>query len=354
MDFVTAILSFFIACGLSVGLQIFFFSPISPELLHRPPPSLSPQSNSKLQEVSFLGEGILVKPEDVVVDENGVLYTATRDGWIKRLHKNGTWENWRWIDSQNLLGICTAAAGGLYVCDAQKGVLKVAVDGITAIVSHTISFADDVIEASDGSIYFSVASTKFDLHNWFLDVLEAKSHGQLLKFDPSSNQTSILLDNLSFANGVTLSADQDYLIVCETWKYRCIKYWLKTESRGQTEIFIDNLPGGPDNINLAPDGTFWIAMLEIIPPWLSYLHKSRVLKHIVATFPSLMRHANGAYNKAMVANVDQNGKIIKFFDDPTGKIMSFVTSAFEFDDHLYLGSLNCDYIGKLQLRVPSS
>jgi len=82
----------------------------------------------------------------------------------------------------------------------------------------TYRFADDVIEALDGSLYFSVASTKFSLHNWYLDVLEAKPHGQLLKFNPSSSQTSIVLDDLCFANGVALSRDEDFLIVCETWK----------------------------------------------------------------------------------------------------------------------------------------
>ena len=79
-----------------------------------------------------------------------------------------------------------------------------------------IRFANDVIEAADGSVYFSVASTEFV--NWYLDVLEAKPHGQLLKYDPLLNETSILLDNLAFANGVALSQDEDFLVVCETWK----------------------------------------------------------------------------------------------------------------------------------------
>lgn len=81
-----------------------------------------------------------------------------------------------------------------------------------------IRFADDVIEAPDGSLYFSIASTKFGLHDWYFDVLEAKPHGQLLKYDPALNETSIVLDGLCFANGVALSVDQDYLVVCETWK----------------------------------------------------------------------------------------------------------------------------------------
>jgi len=47
-------------------------------------------------------------------------------------------------------------------------------------------------------------------------------------------------------------------------RYRCQKYWLKGTDKGKTEIFIDNLPGGPDNIYLAPDGSFWIAVLQVL------------------------------------------------------------------------------------------
>ena len=43
-----------------------------------------------LQEVTKIGEGFLNKPEDLCFDEEGTLYTATRDGWIKRMHRNGS------------------------------------------------------------------------------------------------------------------------------------------------------------------------------------------------------------------------------------------------------------------------
>lgn len=49
-------------------------------------------------------------------------------------------------------------------------------------------------------------------------MLEAKPHGQLLKYDPSTKETSLVLDGLGFANGVTISSDQEFLVVCETWK----------------------------------------------------------------------------------------------------------------------------------------
>lgn len=68
-----------------------------------------------------LGEGILEKPEDICVDKKGVLYTATRDGWIKRMFRNGSWENWKMIATDDtLLGITTTSTGHLIVCDTEK------------------------------------------------------------------------------------------------------------------------------------------------------------------------------------------------------------------------------------------
>ncbi|GMP62608.1 hypothetical protein CsSME_00024645 [Camellia sinensis var. sinensis] len=223
----TACSSFVLGCLLAITLQVFFFSPISPDPLELPRPSSSAPflpTNSLLQKVTKLGEGFLKNPEDVCVDKEGILYTATRDGWIKRLHRNESkWEDWRFIeDTDTILGITVTAAGTLIVCDTEKGLLEVGEDGVTVLASHVngtkIRFADDVIEASDGNLYFSVASTKFGLHDWYLDVLEAKPHGQLLKYDPSLNMTSIVINGLCFANGVALSTDEDFLVVCETWK----------------------------------------------------------------------------------------------------------------------------------------
>lgn len=63
-------------------------------------------------------------------------------------------------------------------------------------------------------------------------------------------------------------------------RFRCLKYWLKEEIKGQTEIFVDNLTAAPDNIKLAPDGSFWIALVEV-----SYKHLSVAEKvHLLCQF----------------------------------------------------------------------
>ena len=67
-----------------------------------------------------IGEGLLDKPEDVCFDGEGILYTATRDGWIKRLHRNGSWEDWRLIGGGSLIGVTPTRTGGIIVCDIEK------------------------------------------------------------------------------------------------------------------------------------------------------------------------------------------------------------------------------------------
>lgn len=73
-----------------------------------------------MQGVVKLGKGFLKGPEDICVDKEGILYTATRDGWIRKMHRNGSWENWKMLNSKTLLGITITEEGDLVVCDAEE------------------------------------------------------------------------------------------------------------------------------------------------------------------------------------------------------------------------------------------
>ncbi|KAH9804664.1 Str synth domain-containing protein [Citrus sinensis] len=283
-----------------------------------------------------LGEGIVNHPEDVSVDGNGVLYTTTGDGWIKRMHPNGTWEDW------------------------QQGLLKVSEEGVTVLVSqfngsqlrYKFWFANDVIEASDGSLYFTVSSTKFTPAEYYLDLVSGEPHGVLLKYDPSTNQTSLVLDGLYFANGVALSEDERFLVVCESWKFRCVKHFLKVSGRTDREIFIDNLPGGPDNVNLARDGSFWISIIKMDPKGIQALQSCKESTQLLEAYPELIQLLipMGKQAAAAVVNVKADGRLNREISDPNATDISFVTSAQGHDNNLYLASINSDFIGKLPLR----
>jgi hypothetical protein len=75
------------------------------------------------QRLEKLGEGALDAPEDVHVDAaaGGALYTATRDGWLHKMHPgNSSWERWRFVGGTGLLGVTPSADGTMLVCDADK------------------------------------------------------------------------------------------------------------------------------------------------------------------------------------------------------------------------------------------
>ncbi|KAL6598223.1 hypothetical protein ACP70R_046388 [Stipagrostis hirtigluma subsp. patula] len=347
-----------LAVAAALALHVAVNCPIQPLPSPRRPPSPYPPNNL-LQRVEKLGEGLLKGPEDVYVDAaaGGTLYTAARDGWLHRMHPNGTWERWRFVGGDGLLGIFPSADGSMLVCDSTKGLLKVGEGGVTLLASHDaqgsrISFANAVVEASDGKVYFSDLSSRFHLGNWFLGFIEARPAGRLLRYDLRTPHRR----GLRCARRPRLRqwrcAVQERGLHCrlrhpEVCTGAYVKLWLKGDKTGQSETLVDNLPGCPDNIHLAPDGSFWIALSS---PLLDLIGGSTIAKRVLASFPAFHERAKaGLRKRAMVAQVSESGDIVRLLDDSEGKVLGRVTSATEFDGNLYIGSLGANFVGKLVL-----
>ncbi|XP_040382082.1 protein STRICTOSIDINE SYNTHASE-LIKE 4-like isoform X2 [Oryza brachyantha] len=346
-----------LAVAVSLAVHVAIHCPIHPEGPPPPRPGAARfPPNNLLQNLEKLGEGRLSAPEDVYVDAAGEVFTATRDGWVQRMRANGSWEQWGLVGGTGLLGIAPSADGAVLVCDADKGLLKLEENGrvtllASAVEDSTIRFADAAIEASDGTVYFSDASTRFNFDNWFLDFLEYRFTGRLLKYDPCTGKASVVLDSLGFANGVALSPDEAFVVVCETMRFRCLRVWLKGDNAGQAEIFVDNLPGNPDNVRLGSDGHFWIALLPVrFSPWLDLIARWSLTRRVIASFPTLLRRTKAMMKGATVAQVSVDGEIMRVLGDSEGKVINLVTSATEFNGDLFLGSLATNFIGKLSLE----
>lgn len=94
-----------------------------------------------------------------------------------------------------------------------------------------------------------------------------------------------------------------------------------------------------------------LILMQVRP---GFVFRSRASKHLMRAFPKLRNWIIGLKKKAMVVNVGVDGKTIRRgFDDPNGQVMNFVTSAVEFEGHLYFGSLHNDFIGKLPFTTSS-
>lgn len=310
--------------------------------------SLAP--NERLADAERLFEGRLQGAEDLAIDEAGMIYTGTVDGRVLRL--SGEEMETLATTGGRPLGVELDAEGGLVIADGVLGLLRLSPDGGIETLSEgaegvPFGFADDLDIASDGRVYFSDASSRFGVHEYLEDCLEARPHGRLLRYDPASRTTEVLLDGLYFANGVALSQNEDFVLVNETYRYRITRYWLTGPKAGSSDVFLDNLPGFPDNVSSNRRGTFWVACFTVRNALLDQLHPLAFVKRQMAKLPKSLWPKPQPYG--LVLGLDESGRIVRTLQDPSGRRVPQVTSATEHDGNLYLGNLDRDWIAKAAL-----
>ena len=300
-------------------------------------------------EVIALENG-MYGPEDVAVDSLGNIYGGLHDGRIVRILPDGSQEVF--ADTKGRpLGLHFDTEGNLIVADSWKGLLSVNITGDITVLSTEadglpFAFADDLDIASDGKIYFSDASSKYNQPDYVLDLLEARGHGRLLVFDPVTRETKTLLDNLYFANGIALSKDEDFVLVNETGRYRITRYWLKGDKAGTSDIFVDNLPGFPDGVSSNRNGVFWVAMPTPRSDDVDNAHPSPFKKKLLSKLPKFMQPAATKYG--LVLAFDESGNLLGSFHDADGSPTYMVTSVEQVGDQIYLGSLEAPQVVRLK------
>lgn len=335
-----------------------FFWPtgLDPEVWNPPPaPALSGvyAPNDRLAGVERLAEGVGPSPETIAIDAQGNIYGGLLDGRIVRVRPDGSGAT-TFVDTGGRpLGLDFDTRGNLIVADARKGLLAVAPDGkITVLATEhggiKFGFTNDVDIGRDGTIYFSDASSKFDVAHYTLDLLEHRANGRLLSYDPTTRTTKLLLDGLYFANGVALSPDQSFVLVNETSMYRVRRLWLSGPRAGQNEVVIDNLPGFPDGLSSNGAGVYWLALAAPRNPDLDGMLPKPFVRKIVARLPE--RLAPQPKCHAFVLGFDGDGKIVQNLQDPACKRFGFVTAVTEHGGYLYLGSLQESAIGRIAIK----
>ena len=297
--------------------------------------------NARLADVTRLAEGLGVGPEDVAIDDGGNLFAGYQDGRIMVTGPTGGNPALFANTGGRPLGLHFDADGNLIVADASKGLLRIDTSGKLMVLTteaegKPFRFTDDVDVAADGTIYFSDASSKFGPTEYMLDLMEHRPHGRLLAYVPSTQKTSVVLDDLNFANGVAVSHDQQFVLVVETGTYRIKRYWLAGPKKGETEIFIENLPGFPDGVSQGSNGIFWIALASPRDSNLDLLLAHPHLREMVMRLPESFRPGMQRYS--FVLGVNDKAQVIYNLQDPQGRYAP-ITSVQEFNDALYLGSL---------------
>ncbi|SLN76533.1 ABC transporter permease [Oceanibacterium hippocampi] len=348
-------------------LQKIYVSPSYVEFT--PPASIARDSgsvfaeNDRLKDVEAVALDRIEGPEDVILDQDDHLYTVNRNGSIIRFLAPDYQEREEFARiGGRPLGLALDRDKNILACVAGMGVYGVRPDRTVFKVAEQTNrtwnrlkddsrlwLADDLDVAPDGKIYFSDATTRYDLSDWALDGFEGRGNGRLVCHDPATGKSRTILKNLAFPNGVCISHDGMAVLWASTWLCRIYRYWIAGERTGELEILVDNLPGYPDNINRASDGNYWLAFVGLRAPVYDLAmadpaFRSRMVKQIPPDewlCPGL--------NYGCVIKFDDAGSVLESLWDPGAESHPTITSMREHKGYLYIGGLENNRIGRLKL-----
>ena len=289
-------------------------------------------------------------PEHVACDNSGVLYTALDGGAVLRRASSGEWNQLGTTEGRPL-GLRPDDQGGLWIADSIKGLLHMTAEGVVSVLADKIGdeplrFVDDLDVEQNGHIWFSDASQRFDYRQVALDFFEGSRTGRLLRYDPMTQRVDVMMDGLFFANGVTLGPGDEYVLVNETGMGRVHRLWLKGARTGEQEVFVDALPGAPDNIRFDGVDTFWIAMPSLRAS-IDALASLPRLRAVLSLLPLPLLDA-AAQPASFVIGVNLEGEVIHNLQDQSNPF-NYITGATACGDTLYLGSLRTQAVGMLSL-----
>jgi ribose transport system permease protein len=321
------------------------------------------QLNNKLRAVSLIGVGRIEAPEDVILDRHDNLYAGSRHGDIIRFFAPDyeRMEVFAHIGGQPL-GMAFDRDDNLTVCIGGMGLYRVTPDQQVQRVTdetnrswHSINddsrlrLADDLDIADDGRIFFSEATTRYEMHEWPVDGLEARGNGRIVCYDPRDNSTRTVLRNLRFPNGIAIASDGQSILFAETWGCCIKRYWFDGPRAGQVVTVIDNLPGYPDNINLASDGHYWLALVGMRCPAYDLALRMPGFRRRMATRVPLDEWLFPNINTGCVLKFSEAGEVLETLWDLGGENHPMITSMREHRGHLYLGGILNNRIGRYAL-----
>ncbi len=290
-------------------------------------------------------------PEDVVADADGAIWTGTDNGAIIRIRPDRTPEVIANTGGRPL-GLAVARDGRLLICDSHRGLLRLDPRSGTVetlvreVAGRPLMFCSNVVESSDGTIFFTESTSRFHYEYYKGAVLEARPNGSLFRRDVDGTVTT-LATGLRFANGIALSADESALVVAETTGCRVSKYPLTASGVGEPVPLIEHLPAYPDNISLAPDGRIWVALVSernAVGEWLA--PRAPVLRRLLWRLPYRWMPSPKPVVWAIAIDLDGRLRAQVKTVDPR---FALATGLVEHDGKLWLGCIGSAAVAYLDL-----
>ena len=121
----------------------------------------------------------------------------------------------------------------LYIADCYHGIstldLKTG-ERVTLVNSSSLppdippmKFVNDIAVLNNGSIFFTDSSSKFSRDMLLMDVYEGRPNGKLVHYNPVDRSLSVVIPKLHFANGLSQSPNDEFLVIVETTRARILR-----------------------------------------------------------------------------------------------------------------------------------
>ncbi|XP_065446009.1 adipocyte plasma membrane-associated protein isoform X2 [Chrysemys picta bellii] len=321
-----------------LGAIVFLECPIDPQpLSFKEPPLLTGvlEPNIKLRQAERIFENQLIGPESIA-NIGDVLFTGTADGKILKIE-----------DGE----IKTLARLGHGPCSDVKMLLSTS----EPIEGHKMSFLNDLTLTRDGrKIFFTDSSSKWQRRDYSFLVMEGTDDGRLLEYDTVTKEVKVLMVGLRFPNGVQLSPAEDFVLVAETTLARIRRYYVSGLMKGGADMFVENMPGFPDNIRLSSAGGYWVAMSAVRPnpgfSMVDFISEKPWIKRIIFKLLSQETVMKFVPKYSLVVELSETGSYKRSLHDPNGMVVTYVSEAHEHNGYLYLGSFRSPFICRLNLE----
>ncbi|CAM0954024.1 unnamed protein product [Alopecurus aequalis] len=222
------------------------------------------------------------------------------------------------------------SSGDLYIADAYKGLMRVGPGGgeATVLVDRVdgvpLRFTNGVdVDQTTGHVYFTDSSINFNRAQHEMVTRTGDSTGRLMRYDPRTSDVTVLQSDMTYPNGVSLSADRTHLVVASTGPCKLLRHWIKGPDAGRSEPLAD-LPGYPDNVRPDGRGGYWVA-----------LHREK------NELPIGRDHL-------LAVRVDANGKILENMRGPKSVRPTEIME--RGNGKLYMGSVELPYVSVVKRK----
>ncbi|EAL65781.1 strictosidine synthase family protein [Dictyostelium discoideum AX4] len=258
------------------------------------------------------------------------------------------------------LGITMDNDDNLVIADSVKGLLKFDIKSnqlsiltssfLNSNKTHSkLNFVNDVIVGNDDMIYFtdstSIAPILDNTGDWntlipsMYTLVTTVSHGKLLSYNPNTKETKVLMDGFKYSNGVAFDPKEESIFIGETTGCKVFRYWIKGANKGKSEVFIDNLPGYPDGVDVDfKEGKLYISIFGGRNWFIDLIHPYPILKNIFLRIPYLKMRPQ---KPSIVVADTQTGKILNYFQ--TSNDFPTITSTIEHNGKILIGNLLSDF-----------